>query len=351
MRIVHIVYGLPIGGIETMLVNIANIQAESGHDIHVIIINNIIDKSLLSRIDAKVSIHCMNRKKGSRNPHPILKMNYKLWKIKPDVVHLHISSISKYIFVPSIKRKLCTTLHSLCNEENTKNIKNSGPIFSISNSVKYDLKEKLGLNAITVTNGIDLTQISYKKKESLSSLTFNIVQVGRLNIQYKGQDILIRAVDKRVKEGRQVRLTLIGDGKSRAELEDLVSELGLNSIVTFLGNQSQEYVLSHLSDYDLFVLPSRFEGFGLAVAEAMAIGVPVLVSDNDGPVDIIANGRYGYIFKREDWVECASSITKIMDEYPDEKFLSAARVRIEANYTVQATAVRYLQIYEQCVVR
>ena len=58
----------------------------------------------------------------------------------------------------------------------------------------------------------------------------------------------------------------------------MVVELNLEKHVRFLGNQSREYVYSHLKDYDLFVQPSRFEGFGLTVAEAMAACVPVLVT-------------------------------------------------------------------------
>ena len=54
----------------------------------------------------------------------------------------------------------------------------------------------------------------------------------------------------------------------------------------FLVKQTQDYVAAHLTDYDLFVQPSRWEGFGLTVAEAMAAGVPVLVSEGQGPAEV-----------------------------------------------------------------
>ena len=66
----------------------------------------------------------------------------------------------------------------------------------------------------------------------------------------------------------------------------LTAELHAETYVRFLGKQTQDYVAAHLTDYDLFVQPSRWEGFGLTVAEAMAAGVPVLVSEGQGPAEV-----------------------------------------------------------------
>ena len=57
---------------------------------------------------------------------------------------------------------------------------------------------------------------------------------------------------------------------------------------------------AHLTDYDLFVQPSRWEGFGLTVAEAMAAGVPVLVSEGQGPAEVTQGSRYGWLFANGD---------------------------------------------------
>lgn len=350
MTIAHVVYGMPIGGIETMLVNIANRQSSLGHEIHIVVINAIIDESLVAKFNPQVTVHRLNRRRGSRNPLPVLMMNFKLWKIRPDVIHLHFASISKYILLPSLKRKLCVTLHALCNEENIKNIDKSGSIFAISETVRENLKNTLGLESTTVTNGIDISQVRRKEIFDSHTTPFKIVQVGRLNTALKGQDILIRAAAQLVAAGRDINLTFIGDGESRVQLENLVAKLGLSSQTNFLGSHPQEYVLSHLADYDLFVQPSRFEGFGLTVAEAMAAGVPVLVSDNNGPVEVIGNGRYGYIFKNGDSNDCARLISEIMDNYPSPEFLETAVQKVKSFYNVTRTASEYISLYNKVII-
>lgn len=125
----------------------------------------------------------------------------------------------------------------------------------------------------------------------------------------KGQHILIKAVNKLIKQGyNQIRLDIIGDGDSHKYLKTLVKELDITEYVRFLGSKNQSYIYEHLCDYDLFVQPSIYEGFGLTVTEAMAAKVPVLVSENQGPIEIIDYGRLGYSFKNQDIDDCAAKI-------------------------------------------
>ena len=349
MRIVHVVYGLPMGGIETMLVNIANVQADLGHDIHIVVINDIIEQSLVARLDSKVTVHYLNRKKGSRNPLPVLRLNTTLFGIKPDVIHLHFASISRYILIPSLRKKLCVTLHTVCKGDTIRDIEKIGTIFAISDTVRLDIENRFGLKAITVYNGIDTSSFRCRCSYLPDSKLFKILQVGRLDSQHKGQDILLRAVSIIIKLGYNVTATFIGDGISRQRLEELSRELGIEKSVDFIGRKSQEYVSTHISDYDLFVHPSRFEGFGLVVAEAMAAGVPVLVSDIDGPMEIIENGKCGYSFRSEDYNDCANKIIEIINNYPPEEKIKQACQRINTEFNVRVTALKYLSYYKNLI--
>ena len=65
--------------------------------------------------------------------------------------------------------------------------------------------------------------------------------------------------------------------------------------------------------YDLLVQPSRYEGFGLTVVEGMAAGVPVLVSDIEGPMEVIDKGRHGFAFRSEDFHDCGDRMMEIME--------------------------------------
>ena len=116
MKIVHVVYGLDLGGIETMLVNIVNEQVLMGHDIHVVCINNIINDSLRSAIDSRVNFHCIERPVGSKNPYYIFLFNYKMKSISPDIIHIHTSSMIRYFIGKWWRKKMCVTKHDV-NED------------------------------------------------------------------------------------------------------------------------------------------------------------------------------------------------------------------------------------------
>ncbi len=355
MKIFHITYGLLLGGIETMLVNIANEQHRCGHDIHVVVINDLVDCELRSRFDPCIKLHLMGRKVGSKNPLFVGRLNLLLLKNAPDVIHLHYATISRYILPHSLRTKMCVTLHAMCTAANSSLLHKAGPVFAISNMVRDDILSTLGLDSVTVYNGVKLNEIRQRKETTErreDGRLFKIVQVSRLMISAKGQDILIRAVSELKRRGvGPIQLTFIGDGESRRELEELAVAEGLNDEeVIFLGSRSQEYIFNHLADYDLFVQPSRWEGFGLTVAEAMAAKLPVLVSDCQAPMEVIDNGRYGLSFEGENVEACADRIEQVISQGYLSDMVEQAWLHVEKTFNIAITARRYLQLYEQQIV-
>ena len=109
----------------------------------------------------------------------------------------------------------------------------------------------------------------------------------------------------------------------------------------------QSYIFEHLHEYDLFVQPSIFEGFGLTVAEAMAAKIPVLVSENQGPLEIIDNGKYGYSFKNQDVDDCAEKLEMFLNHQNDSKMVEYAYKRVCECYNVKITAETYLAKYKE----
>ena len=192
MRIVHITYGFSLGGIETMLTNIANEQVKSGHEIHIIVINKCINHELRMRLDKRIIFHSLNREVGSKNPMPYIHLNFILNRINPNIIHLHYSSLAKFIFLHSLKKKLCCTQHDVCSNQNSKYLYKAGTVFAISNIVSEDIKKWTGLDSVVVLNGINLDLIV--KDKHIDSRKFRIVQVSRLLHEKKGQHVLIHAI-------------------------------------------------------------------------------------------------------------------------------------------------------------
>lgn len=345
MKVIHVTYGFGLGGIETMLHNIANEQVKLGHEIHIVVINDIVNEELKGTLDARIMFHCLKRKVGSKNPSFIITLNSLLYNLNPDVIHLHYSSIARYILLNILKNKLCVTQHDVCNEQNSKYLHLAERIFSISNVVREDVKNWTGLDSIVVLNGINSDLIKCSNGERHDA-TFRIVQVSRLMHEKKGQHILIGAVAELIKKGyTKISLDFIGDGNSIVFLKDMVNKLQVNGHVHFLSSKDQSYIFEHLCDYDLYVQPSIYEGFGLTVAEGMAAKIPVLVSENQGPLEIIGYGKYGYSFKNKDCSDCASKIELFLKGQNDKNMIVLAYERCRTLYDVKNTSRRYLDLY------
>lgn len=118
--------------------------------------------------------------------------------------------------------------------------------------------------------------------------TFTLINVASLTQAYKGHDLLIAAMAICVKQGLDLKLVLIGDGKYRTILEQQALSLGLQHRVHFCGNlSSRDAVFNQLDQADLFVMPSRTEGLPKAMIEAMARGVPCIGSDVGGIPELL----------------------------------------------------------------
>ena len=113
MKVTHIFWSLGFGGIETMLVNIANAQAEAGSEVSVLIINELYEQSLVNSLDKRVNLVFLNRKKGAITPWFIVRLNRILERSKPDVIHLHRSDLYHFVWGKKLKSKVCITLHAL----------------------------------------------------------------------------------------------------------------------------------------------------------------------------------------------------------------------------------------------
>lgn len=335
---------MDFGGIETMLINIINEQIKE-QEIVLYMINARYEQTLLDKLDKRVKIISIGRPVGSKNPFYIFKLNYLLYKEKADIIHIHHPGIIRFIAKQLFLKKTAFTMHDIPTKKDLNYIYYYPHIFSISKSVKDSLSA-LKLNSVIVTNGI-ITSNFRQRIDNRTSNTFKIVQIGRLYHEKKGQDILIKACANLVAKGiNKIHIDFIGDGKSLSILQDLVQSLHLEEYITFSGSKTYEYIAEHLKDYDLFVQPSRREGFGLTVAEAMAARVPVLVSNQEGPLEIIENGRYGFSFISENINDCSAMIEYIIKNKNLSNLTNKAYEHVAKNYDVKRTACSYLQEYK-----
>lgn len=342
-KIAHVFSHFNIGGAQTMLVDIMNVQILSCKVTLIILLDDF-SSELVKSLNKKIHIIYLNRKKGSLNYFPYVKLNLIINFGGYDIIHLHEMTMWKHIYVgPWVKKY--QTVHN--TGLFSKYYKRCVKIFAISESVKEGLIKKGFSNVVLAPNGIDCSLIEQKSDNYYQNQSFKIVQVSRLIIKHKGQDILINAIYELKKMGVQhVTVDFIGDGYDKQNLMNLVNKLGLKNEIIFLGKRDRNYVYSHLKYYDLFVQPSRYEGFGLTVAEAMAAKLPVLVSKNEGPYEIINKGEFGYYFENGSSKSLANKILYIIEHYGEAMDKAKNGVLfVNENYNVSNTANLYLKEY------
>ena len=342
MRIAHIIWALGTGGAETMLVDIANIQCET-EDVAIAIVLDMVDETLLKMIYSRVTVRLFNRKKGSRNLMPWIKLNLFLRGYKPDIIHFHLDGMRKMVLYPAPK---VFTIHNA----HTSGVEypKYDALYAISDGVKNYTKQQ-GFDSTTVWNGIHTENIKQKAVSGYKTGDVcKIVCVGRLFTPHKGQDILVEALGLLKQQGIvNYHLDIIGDGESRGMLEKMVNERGLNEYVSLIGQRDRAYIYEHLKDYDLFVLPSRSEGFGLSVAEAMCAGLPVLVCDQEGAMDVIDGGRLGMTFKTGDSQSLAERIAEFLEKGTNDVLAGEACQFARKHFDISHTAKQYIEEYKK----
>ena len=124
-----------------------------------------------------------------------------------------------------------------------------------------------------------------------------LVTTGRL-VQVKGYDRLLRVAKRLLDEGHKIELWILGEGDQRAALERQIADSGLGSCVRLWGFQRNPYV--YLAASDIFVCSSRAEGYSLAIAEALVLGIPVVSTWCAGPNELLDDGRYGMLVANDD---------------------------------------------------
>lgn len=144
-----------------------------------------------------------------------------------------------------------------------------------------------------------------------------ILAIGRLEETQKDFISLIKAYSKICNELEE-NLYIIGDGRHREQLENLVRELKIEDRVKFLGFRTNPY--PYLKRANLFVHSSKFEGFGLVILEAMILGRMVIATDcPTGPSELLDNGKNGILVEVGNVDEMAESMKKILLNKEEQK--------------------------------
>lgn len=163
-----------------------------------------------------------------------------------------------------------------------------------------------------------------------------------------GPDTLIRAIPRVIERHPDTRFEFAGDGPVLAECQCLASHLGLDKHITWLGRVSHDDVPDLLGRWNISVISSRFEAFGVAALESSAMGVPVVASDVCGLRDTVRHGETGVLVPQGDEAAVAEAIILLLQNEDQRRRLGqAGRRLVEREFDLEHVGRQWVEMYER----
>lgn len=152
--------------------------------------------------------------------------------------------------------------------------------------------------------------------------------------KYKGYDIVVKCLPELLKSNKNIKYIIAGkyDKNEKERLDTLIQELKLEDHVLLTGFIEEEKLVAHYQMSDLYIMPSKKEGFGIVFIEAMTCGLPVIAGNIDGSVDALRNGELGILINPDSKEEIVSAINKVLGNKPNH---------MADHYTLQQKTLDY----------
>ena len=338
-KIIFITKALWFGGIETALVNLLQYFNYDRYDVTLLVLQA--DLQMMDRVPGRCRVQIIDRdhRAGTDRPYPYSRLFHlteetanpsafhraMLWTvpaIKAAENRLFISHVRKTmarehfrtaiifsdvvgeIAVRAVQadRYLMYYHHGAMRRvwHDEAAYQRVNHVIAVSDSQAASLRRFIPAyaNKIRVIhNMIDIRTIrdmgSRQPEETFDSSSFHIVTVGRVSSE-KGMDLAVRTCRELVEKGNSgIRWWIIGGGPAEAEVRALIEETGMGAYIHMTGMKENPY--PYMRRADLYVQPSRFEGYPMTVLEAQILGQPVISTDNPGAAEIIKDKVTGIL--------------------------------------------------------
>ena len=364
LRVLQLITGLTVGGAETFLLQLCRALDRTRYKV---VVAYLYDGALHADFE-QAGVRVVNLGARWRNdPRAFVNLCRLLRQGQFDLLHTHLPRAdwygalaallvtphlplltSKHDDEPSRKRLLVRTIDRLAS-------KRARYIVVISEWLQQFLVQHEGYsseNIICVPYGLpEIAAIGSYRREALrksflpQGRSFLVGTVGRL-VPQKGHIHLLHAISHVIRVCPHVHFILIGDGELRLDLEKAATQLGVSSYVSFLGTRRDVYQI--MEALDLFVLPSKWEAFGLVLLEAMRASRPIIASACGGVPEIVVNNQTGWLVPPGNSRALASKIIEVL-ETPSllEKAGAAGRNRQQELYSLSSVVGRIDSLYSE----
>jgi glycosyltransferase involved in cell wall biosynthesis len=346
MRILHVITTINLGGAENHLVDLVEEQRRQGLEVGVAYLKG--DHFWQEKYkQLGVKIFPLNVSNLS-----LLYLFPRLRKViktfSPTVVHAHMPPaelMTRLSLLGNSKMPLIISKHN--DEPFAPIVKNvllgswvaarASKILCISNAVNSYMKQNLGIDEkklITIYYAVNVER--FRDAAPASDLVFEkktliLGTVARLTPQ-KSLHTLLTAFASLVKEV-DAKLIIVGIGHLESELKALAESLGIKDKIVWTGKRTD--IPNVMKCFDIFVLPSIYEGFGLVLLESMAAGIPVVASRVSAIPEVLDDGRCGKLFKVQDASDLLANLKELVPEDARKQLSERATNRVNTFFSRQ----------------
>lgn len=283
-------------------------------------------------------------------------------KQKIDHIHAHFMNVSASVAMYAAhhsKIPFSITVHSAGTFKTPhilgvhQKLRSAQFLMMISNNnIEYFGKiEPCRHKSHVVRCGMTLDDFDFRGTEHAVSTPVHLLAVGRF-VEKKGFKYLIQACHLLREQGLVYKLSLIGDGPLRQELEAEVTHLKLDDYIDFTGPQPTDAVRQAMTMADIFIVPSvtsasgEMEGLPVVIMEAMAIGVPVVASAHSGIPEIVQPERTGYLTPEKDPKAIADAILRAIEQ-PSPEMIENAYQLVDQSFNIDRVAQQRLELFSR----
>lgn len=218
-------------------------------------------------------------------------------------------------------------------------------------AAKKTMEEKGFTDIVVSPVGLDLSKfddsgVNYQFKSEPG--VFKLLYIGEICCR-RDTLFLIKVVSELKHRGINVKLTIVGKGKDKyvSKCKALIEKLYLSREIFFMGGMKQETLPNVYYSHDVFVLPTKFEIFGMVLLEAMFFGRPIITSKSGGSDVLIRDGENGIIADRFDIMLWADKLQALyMDQYDTNQMMRQARTDVLQHYTWDESVDIFIETYK-----
>ena len=357
LRILQVIGQLSRGGREFQMVQLVRGLRNRGADVRVI--------AFFGGPWQPVLADEMNVPLEIVRPHlvriPALHARCRKWR--PHVIHSHLPTANFYCRIAGRFAKVPAVIAQEGNDGTEKSwVRHRLDQFFAGWSHRVIANSKRGAKGYVahgipqslmrvVYNGLDVESISKTDRQAARTLLpfgsdhLLIGVVARLTAQ-KNHDLLLNAMTHLIARYPKIRLIIVGGGELREQLEQQVALLGLGEHVHFTGDVSQAY--RYMAGFDVFVVSSVREGMCNALAEAMLVGAPAVVTDVGGNAELIEHEKRGLVVPSGDCPALVAAISQMLDNPGQARqWAQAANEHARKYFSIDALTDNVLAVYKE----